>query len=138
MKIPVLVLGKTHKLIINKIKIDSIYLKNVFLLVLQMNNNTSEFAPLKGLSSDNFSQIAGALIANLETALAASTTSCDFKAAQIEEKMDTINEQKATIEGQKATINEQKATIEGQKATIEGQEATIKLLKEKLEKATSN
>ena len=115
MKIPVLVLGKTHKLIINKIKIDSIYLKNVFLLVLQMNNNTSEFASLKGLSPDNFFQIAGALIANLETALAASTTSCDFKAAQIEEKM---------------------ATIKDQEATIKNQEGMIKLLKEKLEKAT--
>lgn len=124
MKIPVLVLGKTHKLIINKIKIDSIYLKNVFLLVLQMDKDTSEFASLKGLSSDNFSQIAGALIANLETALAASTTSCDFKAAIIEEKM--------------ATIKDQKDTIKDQEATIKNQEATIKLLKEKLEKATSN
>ncbi len=109
MKIPVLVLGKTHKLIINKIKIDSIYLKNVFLLVLQMNDDTRK-SPQKGLSPDQLPSVSDSLTESLRIACRAFELSCNIKAAKIE------------------TLNDR----------IKDQEGMIKLLKEKLEKATSN
>ena len=117
MKIPVLVLGKTHKLIINKIKIDSIYLKNVFLLVLQMNDDTRK-SPQQGLSSGQLPSVSDSLTESLRIACHALELLCDVKAAEIETQNDTIKDQEDTIKNQEDTIKEQEATIKEQKARI--------------------
>ena len=69
-----------------------------------MDNDTRKFEPLKGLSSGNFSQIAGVLIANLKAANAALTTSCDLKAAEIKTLKDTIKDQEGMIKSLKQKL----------------------------------
>ena len=88
-----------------------------------MNDDTRK-SPQKGLSPDQLPSVSDSLTESLRIACRAFELSCNIKAAKIE----TLND----------TIKDQKATIKDQKATIKDQEGMIKLLKEKLEKATSN